>query len=115
VAIARALVVRPRLLLLDEPFGALDEMARERLNRELLRLWSETGVTVLFVSHLIAESVLLADRVLVMTPRPGRIAAQVRVDLDRPRGATTRASPEFFDLVNRVRSALRVSAIDARG
>jgi len=113
VAIARALVVRPRLLLLDEPFGALDEMARERLNLELLRLWSETGVTVLFVSHLIAESVLLADRVLVLTPRPGRIAAKISVDLARPRDADTRASSEFFDLVNRVRSALRGVVVDS--
>jgi len=109
VAIARALVVRPRLLLLDEPFAALDEMARERLNLELLRLWHETGVTVLFISHLIGESVLLADRVIVITPRPGRVASEIVVDLPRPRDESTRTSPAFHALVNRVRSTLRAA------
>jgi NitT/TauT family transport system ATP-binding protein len=107
VAIARALVVRPRLLLLDEPFAGLDELARERLNFELLRLWRETGVSVLFVSHLIGESVLLADRVVVLSPRPGRVVAEIPVELPRPRGEETRASQGFHAHVNRVREVLR--------
>jgi len=110
VAIARALAVRPRVLLLDEPFAALDELARERLNLELLRLWHETGVTVLFVTHLIGEAVLLADRVVVLSSRPGRTVAQVEVALPRPRDVETRASGDFFGLVNRVRAALRDGA-----
>jgi len=110
VAIARALVMRPRLLLLDEPFAALDELAREKLNFELLRLYHETGVTILFVSHLIGESVLLADRVIVLSPRPGRVVAEIPIDLARPRGLATRSSAEFYSYVNRVRSALRAAA-----
>jgi NitT/TauT family transport system ATP-binding protein len=110
VAIARALAVRPRVLLMDEPFASLDELARERLNLELLRLWHDTGVTVLFVTHLIGEAVLLADRVLVLSARPGRLTAEIDVPLPRPRGVETRASEEYFRIVNTVRSALRLGS-----
>jgi NitT/TauT family transport system ATP-binding protein len=115
VAIARALAVRPRVLLMDEPFASLDELARERLNLELLRLWHETGVTVLFVTHLIGEAVLLADRVLVLSARPGRLTAEIDVPLPRPRGVETRASEEYFRVVNAVRSVLRGGSGGAEG
>jgi NitT/TauT family transport system ATP-binding protein len=109
VAIARALVLNPSILLMDEPFGALDEITRERLNGELLTVWSETSATVLFVTHSIAEAVFLATRVVVMSPRPGRIERVVDVDLPRPRAEKTRALPRFFELVTTVRESLRES------
>jgi NitT/TauT family transport system ATP-binding protein len=107
VAIARALVFRPSILLMDEPFGALDELTRERLNSELLSTWSKTESTVLFVTHSIQEAVFLSTRVLVMSPRPGRIAGEITVDLPRPRAAETRTHPRFFALVTQVRQLLR--------
>jgi len=106
VAIARALSFSPALLLMDEPFGALDEMTRERLNLELLRLWAETGSTVIFVTHSISEAVFLSTRVVVMSPRPGRIAGIVPIDLAQPRGIETREDPRFFELVTEVREML---------
>jgi len=109
VAIARALVLNPSILLMDEPFGALDEMTRERLNGELLTVWSETSATVLFVTHSIAEAVFLSGRVVVMSPRPGRLERVVDVDLPRPRAEKTRALPRFFELVTTVRESLRES------
>jgi NitT/TauT family transport system ATP-binding protein len=108
VSIARALSFAPALLLMDEPFGALDEMTRERLNMELLRIWSETQSTVVFVTHSISEAVFLSTRVVVMSPRPGRIADVVAIDLAQPRTAATREDPHFFELVTRVREALHL-------
>ncbi len=106
VAIARALVTHPSILLMDEPFGALDEMTRERLNLELLQVCSETGATVLFVTHSIAEAVFLSSRVVVLSPRPGRVELVVDVELPRPRSEKTRALPRFFELVTTVREHL---------
>lgn len=107
VAIARALAFEPSILLMDEPFGALDEMTRERMQAELLRLWRDTGTTVLFVTHSIPEAVFLSTRVVVMSPRPGRVADVVDIDLPRARGDDTREEQRFFELTTRVRDALR--------
>ena len=107
VAIARALVSGPRLLLMDEPFGALDELTRERLNLELLRIWEASGSTVVFVTHSITEAVFLSTRVVVMSPRPGRIAGIVPIDIPFPRTVDTREEPRFFELVTEVRELLR--------
>jgi NitT/TauT family transport system ATP-binding protein len=107
VSIARALSFSPPLLLMDEPFGALDEMTRERMNSELLRIWEEAGATVVFVTHSIAEAVFLSTRVVVMSPRPGRITGVVEVDLPQPRGVRTREEPRFAELVREVRRLLR--------
>ncbi len=106
VSISRALAFDPTLLLMDEPFGALDEMTRERLNMELLRIWEASGSTVVFVTHSIAEAVFLSTRVVVMSPRPGRISELVTIDLPQPRTAETREEPRFFELVTRVRDVL---------
>jgi NitT/TauT family transport system ATP-binding protein len=112
VSIARALSFSPALLLMDEPFGALDEMTRERLNLELLRIWSDTGSTVIFVTHSISEAVFLSTRVVVMSARPGRITAVVPIDLPQPRTAATREEPRFFELVTEVREALHAGGAD---
>ena len=112
VAIARALAAGPQLLLMDEPFGALDEMTRERLQAELARICSETEATVAFVTHSIPEAVYLSDRVLVMSARPGRITRVVDVDLGE-RTEDTREAPAFFAKVTEVREALRGRAYAA--
>jgi NitT/TauT family transport system ATP-binding protein len=108
VSIARALSFDPALLLMDEPFGALDEMTRERLNMELLKIWDASGSTIVFVTHSIAEAVFLSTRVVVMSPRPGRISEVLPIDLPQPRTATTREEPNFFEHVTRVREALHL-------
>jgi NitT/TauT family transport system ATP-binding protein len=107
VAIARALASHPKLLLMDEPFGALDEMTREHMQAELLRICAAAGTTVIFVTHSIPEAVYLADRVVVMSPRPGRITEIVDVALGRDRNELTREAGEFFARVTEVREALR--------
>jgi NitT/TauT family transport system ATP-binding protein len=106
VSIARALSFSPPLLLMDEPFGALDEMTRERMNLELLRIWEASQSTIVFVTHSIPEAIFLSTRVVVMSPRPGRIAGIVPVDLPYPRTAVTREEPRFFELVTEVRELL---------
>lgn len=97
-SIARSLVLRPDLLLLDEPFGALDEITRRRLNFELARIWAETGVTTVMVTHSVDEALLLADRVIVMGTRPGRIVKEVSIDIPRPRSVESMASARFAEL-----------------
>jgi NitT/TauT family transport system ATP-binding protein len=107
VAIARALAFEPSILLMDEPFGALDEMTRERMNSEVLRIWEQTGITVVFVTHSIPEAVFLSSRVVVMSARPGRITDVIDIDLPRPRTFETREQRRYFELVTEVREALR--------
>ncbi len=107
VAIARALAARPALLLMDEPFGALDEMTREHMQAELLRICAETATTVVFVTHSIPEAVYLSTRVVVMSPRPGRTKVVIDVDLGAERNVDTREDPAFFRKVTEVREALR--------
>jgi NitT/TauT family transport system ATP-binding protein len=109
VALVRALIHDPSLLLMDEPFGALDAMTRESMNVELQRIWMERRKTVLFITHSIGEAVFLADRVLVMTPRPGRILDDLRIDLPRPRGLEVMNTEAFGAYVRRIRIALNAT------
>ena len=107
VSIARALALQPSILLMDEPFGALDEMTRERMNSEVQRIWQQTGTTVVFVTHSIPEAVFLSSHVVVMSPRPGRIAGIIDIDLARPRNDDTRETSRYFELITDVRETLR--------
>ena len=105
-AIARALSLDPRVLLMDEPFASVDELTRDRLNQELLGIWRSTGKAILFVTHSIEEAVYLSDRIVVLTRRPGRVAAVLNVDLPRPRDLALKRTPEAFQWTARVRLAL---------
>jgi NitT/TauT family transport system ATP-binding protein len=107
VSIARALATNPRLMLLDEPFAALDEMSRDRLNEEILRLRAEQSWTAVFVTHSVSEAVFLSDRIVVLAPNPGRVYAEFRVDLPAPRTSAVRNSQEFDAIVSRVSHTLR--------
>ena len=107
VAIARALAFKPAILLMDEPFGALDEITRERMNDELLSIWARTKTTVIFVTHSIPEAVFLSTRIVVMSARPGRITHLIDIDMPQPRNIETRESKRFFELATEVREALR--------
>lgn len=106
VALARALIQSPDLLLLDEPFGSLDALTRENMGAELLRIWQHERKTVLMVTHSISEALLLSDRVLVFSPRPGRIQTEILVDLPRPRSDEIRYSPQFLELSRTLRGAI---------
>ncbi len=106
VSIVRALAMDPRILLMDEPFGALDALTRDRLNIELLRMWDQRPKTILFVTHSIEEAVFLSDRVVVMSPRPGRIVEDLTIDLERPRAIEIRDDPAFRKYVAHLRGLL---------
>lgn len=107
VSIARALSFGPSILLMDEPFGALDEMTRERMQLEVLDIWRETGTTVVFVTHSIPEAVFLSTRVVVLSPRPGRISDVIDIDLPQPRDFDTREDPRFYEHLTTLRESLR--------
>ncbi|VAW36127.1 Pyrimidine ABC transporter, ATP-binding protein [hydrothermal vent metagenome] len=111
-SIARALVTKPPLLLMDEPFGALDEMTRERMNMELHDIWERTQATIVFVTHSIAEAIFLSNRVVVMSARPGRIIRVIDIDLPKSRSSETREQTRFFELVNEGRNALREAEVN---
>jgi NitT/TauT family transport system ATP-binding protein len=111
VGLCRALIHDPDLLIMDEPFGALDAMTRELMNAELQRIWIERQKTVLFITHSISEAVYLADRVLVMSPRPGRIVGEIVVDLPRPRTVATTELPAFVNLTREVRRRLNTASL----
>lgn len=106
VSICRALIHDPDLLLMDEPFGALDAMTREIMQAEILRIWGDSGKTIVFVTHSIDEAVLLSDRVIVMSPRPGRIVRDMAIDLPRPRAGSLRQTPRFQDYAGQLRELL---------
>jgi NitT/TauT family transport system ATP-binding protein len=105
VGIARALAVKPEILLMDEPFSALDEFTKEKLNEDLLTIWTKTNKTILFVTHNISEAVFLSDRIVVLSPRPGRVSAIVDIPLPRPRHISIKETPEFSALVTKVRNS----------
>lgn len=108
VSISRALIHDPPLLLMDEPFGALDAITRDEMNLELLRIWQEAKKTVLFITHSIPEAIFLGDRVIVMTPRPGKVSEIVNIDLPRPRTTALRDEPKFISYVKHIRKRLGV-------
>jgi len=106
VALARALSVSPQILLMDEPFGSLDALTREKLNMDLLKLWRQNAYTVVFVTHSIPEACLLSDRVAVMTPRPGRMAEVIDIPIDRPRSLASQYAVGFGETADRIRAAM---------
>ncbi len=110
VAIARALSMQPDILFMDEPFGALDEITRDRLNLELIRIWSQTAATIMFITHSLTEAVFLSTQVAVMSARPGRITEVIEIDLPAERTTATRDDPRFYELVIEVRRALSAAA-----
>ncbi len=105
VGIARALAIKPEILLMDEPFSALDEFTKEKLHEDLLRIWKKTNKTILFVTHNIQEAVFLSDRVVVLSPHPGRVSAVVDIELERPRSLEIKNTPEFNEMVVKVRKS----------
>lgn len=105
VGIARALALNPRILLMDEPFSALDEFTREKLHEDLLRIWRKTNKTIVFVTHNIAEAAFLSDKVCVLSPHPGRLSAVIDVDLPRPRDNSVKESEDFYKLVSKIRNS----------
>lgn len=107
VAIARAFIAEPDLLLLDEPFGSLDAMTRERMGSELLKMWQSHKTAVIMVTHSISEALLLSDRIMVFSPRPAKIVAEMKVDLPRPRQEETRYDPEFLQLERQLRQSIK--------
>jgi NitT/TauT family transport system ATP-binding protein len=107
LSLARALALRPKLFLMDEPFSALDEITRETLNDELLRIWASEGFTALFVTHNLYEAAYLSSRVLVMSPRPGRVVAEIKIPFDYPRSPELRTSPAFNEVASRISAELR--------
>src|SRR6185312_2125960 len=106
VSIARAIAAKPKLLLMDEPFAALDELTRQSLNDDLLKLAREDGITVIFVTHSVYESAYLSDRVVVMTPRPGRVTADIAIAQPAERSAAYRLTPQFTDAAGKISTAL---------
>jgi NitT/TauT family transport system ATP-binding protein len=110
VGLVRALIHEPAMLLMDEPFGALDALTRETMNLELQRIWLETRRTVVFITHSITEAIFLGDRVLVMTPRPGRVRMDLKIDFPRPRSLKITSTPEFGRYAEQIRDLL-----DAKG
>ena len=111
VNIARAFAIRPEILLMDEPFSALDEFTKEKLYEDLLRIWRQTNKTIIFVTHNIQEAVFLSDRICVLSPHPGRLSAVVDVDLPRPRNLDMKESVHFNELVLKVRNSFEGGSV----
>ncbi|WP_297430486.1 ABC transporter ATP-binding protein [Clostridium sp.] len=108
VGIARALAINPEILLMDEPFSALDEFTREKLHEDLLEIWTKTKKTVVFVTHNISEAVFLSDKVVVLSPHPGRVSAVIDIDIPRPRNMESKQSKQFYDYITKIRNSLVV-------
>lgn len=105
VGIARALAINPEILLMDEPFSALDEFTREKLHEDLLNIWNKTNKTIVFVTHNISEAVFLSDRVVVLSPHPGRVSAVIDIDIPRPRNMESKQSKQFYDYITKIRNS----------